>query len=261
MVFELMISPHKAEREPWDLAVLAFLFVSLAIAINILIPGLDGNIVAFAMIPAIPLIWALLIRDEKNEEEFYRHKRSFFDYHWNLIEIFSFFFIGAVLAFTVWYAILPIPASQTIFSAQLNEIQNIKNATTGMAFKPEFFQFLFQHNLQVLALMFIFSVMYAIGSIYLLLWNASIIGVFVGSKIHTEGVIGVVNGLLGLIPHGSLELGGYFIASIAGGILSVAITHKCWKHSEFKYIMRDIAILTVISVMLVGVGALVESSY
>ncbi len=262
MVFELLVSPHKAEREPWDLFLLAFLFVSLGVALRVFLPSLDGSAVVFAMVPAIPLIWSLLVREEKEDEEFHRKNRGFFDYHANLIEIFGFFFLGAATAYLAWYVFLPTEVAKTVFESQIREIALVQQAVaTGSAFKMGSFQFLFAHNLQVLGLMFLFSVLYGIGSIYLLLWNASVIGVFVGSRVHAEGLLGIITAILGLVPHGSLEIAAYFVASISGGILSVAISRHRWNHPEFKLVMRDVAMLAAISVVLVVAGALLESSY
>ncbi len=262
MVFELLVSPHKARREPWDLFLLSFLFVSLGVGFRLVFPGLDGSAVVFAMVPAIPLIWTLLMREEKADEEFFRHNKSFFHYHGTLIEIFGFFFLGAVVAYSVWYAALPTDVSKEVFSSQIKEIGLVQQAvSTGMAFKQGMFEFLFSHNLQVLALMFAFSFLYGIGSVYLLLWNASVIGVFIGSKVHAEGALGVLNAFFGLLPHGSLEILAYFIASIAGGILSVAISRRRWAHPEFKLVMLDVATLAVVAVVILAIGALVEAAY
>ncbi|MFA6048748.1 MAG: stage II sporulation protein M [Candidatus Micrarchaeia archaeon] len=264
MVLELLVSPHKAKREPWDLAILAFVFVSVGVGLRVMLPSMDGSPVVFAMVPAIPLLWTLLVREEREDEEFHRHNRGFFDYHADLIEIFGFFFIGASIAYTAWYVLLPPETAAAVFESQLDEIklvQGAMSAATAAAFKPETFQLLFYHNLQVLALMFVFSLVYGIGSIYLLLWNASVIGVFVGTYVHSGGLAGVINAILGLIPHGSLEIIAYFIASISGGILSVAIARHRWQHPEFKYVMLDVLLLAAVSVILLVLGALLESSY
>ncbi len=262
MVFDLLLSPHKAQREPWDLFLLAFLFVSVGVALRVFLPSLDGGAVVFAMVPAIPLIWSLLVREEKEDEEFHRKNRGFLDYHASLIEIFGFFFLGAVAAYIAWYVLLPQDLAKMVFESQIKEIALVQQAVaTGNAFKAGVFEFLFTHNLYVLALMFLFSVLYGTGSIYLLLWNASVIGVYVGSKVHTEGLLGIITAILGILPHGSLEIAAYFVASISGGILSVAISRRGRNHHDFLLVMRDVALLAIIAVVLVAAGALLESSY
>ena len=262
MVLELLVSPHEAHREPQDLFLLSFLFVSLGVVLRVILPTMDGSAVVFAMVPAIPLIWTLLVREEKEDEEFHRQNRGFFDYHGDLIEIFAFFFLGASVAYAAWYVALPAETAKDVFASQLAEIRLVQGAVaTGAAFKPDSFQFLFGHNLQVLALMFLFSLVYGIGSIYLLLWNASVIGVFVGSHVYQSGLIGVWQAAMGLIPHGSLEVIAYFIASISGGILSVAISRRRWRYREFKYVMIDVFVLAGLSLAILAAAAFVESSY
>ena len=270
MVLDVLLPPRRALREPWLIAVVSALFVSFGIAVQLLIPSLHGSAVIFAMVPAIPLVWTLLMHEERCEENAcYRFssplagERKFFEYHERLILVFAWFFLGAIVAYTAWFAALPTQSGNAVFSDQLSEVKAIQGlaAGTGRVFNEGRFFTLLAHNLQVLALMFAFCVVYGVGSIYLLLWNASIIGVVIGAKIKLEGFGGFATGFLGLFPHGVFEVAAYFVASIAGGVLSMALARfKCNKR-EMPMLVMDIVVLSVISLILLVIGSAIESSY
>ncbi|MFH0973978.1 MAG: stage II sporulation protein M, partial [Candidatus Micrarchaeota archaeon] len=295
MVLDVLIPPRRALRQPWLIAVASAVFVTGGVALQLLIPSLHASAVIFAMVPAIPLIWTLLMHEERLEENAcYRFasplagERKFFEYHSRLILVFAWFFFGAIVAYCAWYAVLPAPAVQSVFGDQLNEVKaiegfaanaanaagNAANAAanagasaagvTGRVFSEGKFLTLLTHNLQVLGLMFLFCLVYGVGSVYLLLWNASIIGVVIGARVKAEGVLGFATGFLGLFPHGIFEVAAYFVASIAGGILSMAVTRfarsKCPRR-EAPALALDVVILAVVSVALIAIGAAIESSY
>lgn len=259
-LLELLVSPKQAKRSPWLLGAMAFVFVSTGIVVNILVPVIEGAEIVFAMVPAIPLIWALVVREEREEEE--RLKllpKNSLAYHLPLIEVFAFFFLGATIAYAFWFAILPPEQAQSIFGSQLQEIKNI-GLTVGKVVDVDFALRLFQHNLVVLAFMLAFSLIYGIGSVYLLLWNASIIGVFNGSKLQSGGLAALAAGVIGIFPHGVFEVGAYFIASIAGGIISTALMHHHVQKPQFKLILADSAVLLLASVAMLGVAAVLEAT-
>ena len=263
-LLEYLVPFKKARREPWDFFFMALIFVAAAVAVTIFIPGLDGGAVIFAMVPAIPLFWSFLAWDEKQEVEEIKDahdiRKRFLHHHRPLIEAYAYFFLGAVIAYSFFAAVLPPETAAKVFGPQLAETSRIQ-ALTAQVFSPARFHLLFTHNMQVLGLMFLFCLLYGIGSIYLLLWNASVIGVFVGSKVAASGALGVVNGLLGLVPHGSFEILAYLLASIAGGIFSVCLMRKHWQKPEFKYVAFDVVFLTMLAVALLFVGAAIEASY
>ncbi len=84
------------------------------------------------------------------------------------------------------------------------------------------------------------------------------------AKARYLGKAGALTGLLkalGYIPHGLPEVMAYFIGSIAGGIISVAITKKKYKTHEFEQIAKDVLYLLVLSYVVLFVGALVEAYF
>ncbi|MEM4255028.1 MAG: stage II sporulation protein M [Candidatus Norongarragalinales archaeon] len=291
MVLEYIVSPSEAKRKPWELAVVSFLFVSFGVLTQMLIPSLQGSVIIFALIPLIPLFFFILLRDEAEEEHFDTMKEEIDEWkkvlkelkdeqlshlsrfallqrfkriinvHKTMIELFGFVFLGAILAYTFWFSILPQQQSYDLFYSQLQEIRTLRAVITAQVFSAEKFEFLLTHNVQVLALMFLFSLLYGIGALYLLLWNASIIGVILGEKLVQQGMLGVLVGFLSLIPHGIFEITSYLVAALAGGVLSIAILRSSNKKPFFKYLIEDVAFLTILSLALLAIGAVVEAYY
>ena len=260
-MIETLVSPSLARRQPWQLFFLAVLFVSLAVIISLSVPSIAGGVVMLAMVPSIPLIWTLLVREE-TQETVETLRRDSWRYHLPLLKVFVFFFLGAAVAYAAWFAVLPVSDAQTIFGAQLDEIQLIRGVAygvpTGRIIQSDVAFNLFSHNLLVLGFMFAFTLIYGIGAVYLLLWNASIIGVFVGARLAEAPELGVYS-LLGILPHGSLEIGAYLLATIAGGMLSMALMRRTFESPEFRIIVLDVVLLSFVSMAILGLAALLES--
>jgi uncharacterized membrane protein SpoIIM required for sporulation len=273
MVLDVLFPPRRVLREPWLIALAAALFVFAGATLELLMPSLHASALVFAMVPAIPLVWALLMHEERAEENAcYRYasplagERKFLECHERLILVFAWFFLGSLVAYCALYSFLPDSANNAVFKDQLNEVKLIQGyaSQTARVFSEAKFWTLFSHNLTVLALMFVFCLVYGVGSIYLLLWNASIIGVVIGTKVRAEGAFGFLTGFLGLFPHGIFEVAAYFIASIAGGVISMAVSRvargKCPKR-EVPLLAMDTIVLAVVALALLAVGSAIESSY
>jgi uncharacterized membrane protein SpoIIM required for sporulation len=268
-MLDYLLSPHQARREPADMFFVAAVLVSFAVLVELFLPSLRGSILIFAMVPAIPMLRTLLIEEELGDEK--ERPNSLFDAfaaegtilarHGRLITILSWFFLGATFAYAAWYAFLPPEVSASLYVDQVREVEAIQNVASGMFTQTESAAFLFTHNMQVLFLMFAFSLIHGIGSIYLLLWNASIIGVVIGEQVRGAGVLSGLTGFLGILPHGALELGAYFVASLSGGILSAGIMRGHWKRPGFKQVLIDSATLALIAVLLTLAAATIEGAY
>lgn len=294
-MIEALISPKRARREPWDLMFIAFLFVSFGVIVELVFERtLKGGMIIFTLIPSIPLLWHLIVWEERHEECEYskyckescssckgkhhsikRKHVPFFLYHKRLLEVFAFFFLGCVMGYTFWYCVLPAEKTAELYSEQIYHVSMIYEkiqSTTGRVtaftgllvsrvFSPGRFELLILNNLQVLAAIFLFSLLYGIGAVYILLWNASIIGLVVGSSFVKGGLVNGFLTFLGLLPHGIFEISAWFLTAIAGGILSVAIMRLNFDREEFKHILLDVVILSFIAFILLTIGAVIESSY
>jgi len=119
--------------------------------------------------------------------------------------------------------------------------------------------FIFNNNYFVLVLAILFSFLYGAGAIFLIGWNASVIGTVVGAEIVFDQLGSGIARLVGILPHGLFEIGGYFIGAIAGGIISIALTTKKYSEHGFEVILKDTIILVMIAFALLVIGSIIEA--
>ncbi len=287
-MIESLIKPETAEKKPTDTFIAAFLFTILACILTMQIQevgrGSGFLVVSFISIASAPFLVRLFKIEEK------KTRGNLFQRHSALIKIFVFFFIGIIFASSLFFVLTQ---NNRIFSDQLNDLCSkgvvkdpvcIETQMTGQsvgsfsmtakAINGLSFQTILLNNLKVLGLAFLFSFILGAGAIFLISWNATIIGVLIGKIAQdplTFGSISIGNNiflnylialpytLLRLLPHGMFEFGAYFFGAIAGGILSVAIIKKQEEGMQaFLFAFKDSLEYLVISVVLITIGAAIE---
>lgn len=280
MVLEHLISTKRLERTPALTFILSFIFVSVAVLITYYFypKGSSMFIIELVVMPAIPFFLRFIVHEEKEHEIEAHHKHNLWRIYKPVIELYGIFFIGIALSFAFWAAALPQDVSAKMFADQRAELGLLTGAGSSQFTYNKFAEFgmIFSHNLGVLSLMLIFSFLYSIGAIFLLVWNASLLGIFLESFIRellpffanlgagafpAAFSLGCVKGLLMILPHGIFEIPAFFIASLAGGILSVALEHRMYRKRELVDMMADVGKLVILSVVLLAVAAFVESIY
>ncbi|MBI1973785.1 stage II sporulation protein M [Candidatus Micrarchaeota archaeon] len=284
-MIESILSPSSVERKPWEAFIAGFVFTIasafIALQIGTASPsqsGLGFLTVAFINIAAAPFFLNLFRIEERKREG------NLFQRHAPIIEVFGYFFIAVILASSIVFVVLPADTRFALYADQIHDLQSkqiissaqVTGQATGFAALPglDFFS-IFSNNMKVLALAFIFSFIFGTGAIFLISWNATILGVLVGKIAENPGAFGsvvVVPGnivanylialpltLLRLIPHGLFEFGGYFFAAVAGGILSVAIIQERFMRERARVLKDSLAYLAI-GAALILVGAVVEVS-
>lgn len=270
------------------IAGMIFTLIGALFAINVVPPtpeaqGLGFLVVAFISIPAAPF-FVQIFKIEEEEEIVEKHKSIIFR-HIDVIEIFAFFFLAVVVASSLFYIIAPPEISQPVFNDQVNDLVSKRvisgnligsSASTGTSHVPDFWT-LFNNNIVVLVLSFTFSLVLGAGAVFLISWNASIIGVLIGKiaenpeafgslstgNIFTNYLIALPVTLLRLLPHGIFEIGAYFIGAVAGGVLSAGIIHESIRHrkTEFHHlrmVLTDSLFYLGVSVIFLFIGAVIE---
>ena len=121
---------------------------------------------------------------------------------------------------------------------------------------------IFLNNIRVLFFVLLFAFFYGVGAIFILAWNASVIGVAVGnfvrSHIHLSYFSALPLGLLRYSIHGIPEILAYFMAGLAGGIISVAVTQHQYGSAGFRKVLFDSLDLAVGSIVVLFIAALME---
>jgi uncharacterized membrane protein SpoIIM required for sporulation len=201
-------------------------------------------------------------------------RRKLLREHGKAIKFLMFLFLGITLSSVLWYTVLPREVVNTLFDKQTKTISEINNNVSGNATTQvgRFFKIFF-NNLKVLSFAILFALVYGTGAIFILTWNATIIGTALGNFIRQNlasyaGTFGAVNiasyfqvvslGILRYMIHGIPEIMAYFYGGLAGGIISVAVIRHHYTSKKFLTIVEDSADLVMLSIFLLVVGALLE---
>jgi uncharacterized membrane protein SpoIIM required for sporulation len=265
-MFESILSYRDVERKPWLMflwaVVLASVAILIAAQISYRVPvagewlNLSGLFsVLFVIIPSAYYLTQWIKREELLEEgEIKRHHRhTFWARHGEYIMITMFFFVGLTIAFSVWAFALP----GDFFQVQTSKIGQIQGQVTGELTHADFGSFtrILSNNLQVMVFAFLFSLFFGAGAVFIIAWNASILGVYISQL--SRHVLEIPWWGLFFLPHGIPEIGGYLVAGLAGGIVSAAILRKNDK-GVLKVIAIDAIKLFAIAFALILAGAAIE---
>ncbi len=260
MVLESMMNPKNAEDKPWHVffIAVAYSLISMYFA-NQIFPS-QASILTISLITIVfvPFFQKLFEIEEEAEDEAARGKSGdLFARHEKIIYVFSAFFMGVVVAVAFSSLFMP----ESTFSLQDETLRGF----SGMASGSGAFSTFFINNSQVMILTFILSMMFGAGAVFILAWNASVIGVYAGNFMQVAGngalLYGVPLSLSSIALHGIPEILAYFVAGLAGGILSVGVIRERFLSKEFKKIFKDSVALLMAAEFLVVVGAWLEAAF
>ncbi len=269
MVLESIINVKTAEKKPSVMFAAGFVYVIVAAAIAYYIFPNDPSIplVFLTTFSAIPIMVSVLKREEKEVEEEAKIRRyPLIGKHKDVFLMFTALFFGMTSAYTLLYVFVPAQIATKLFSAQINTIRGV----SGFFTEDVILQQILVNNFKVLLFCLIFSFLFGAGAIFIISWNASILGVAIGHTIK-EGLAAlgpswrtyfyVIPYSLGkYLTHGIFEISAYFLAGIAGGIISAAVVRYDFNSKEFREVIFDSLNLIILASLLLVIGALVEVS-
>ena len=255
MVVENIIKPEWVEQKPIYALLLGACLTTIGIWIGAIIFTEDASIagVLFTTISAVPFFKKILDLEELARIGITETKAIVKRNMWIII-IYGMFFVGMSFAYTLHYMILPDMMKNLIFSKQLAVFGGGSAGMLGQfsGSNMSMFMPILLNNLKVVFVCMVLSLLYGSGSILLLAWNASVLGVFVGS-------FGKLTSFLAFIPHTGMEFVAFFFAAISGALISLLVLHEKERLKETaERIMFDAMGMFMIAVVLIIIGALVE---
>lgn len=271
MVLESLLNPFVVKKKPWEMFFAGFLYslVGLFLSYFVFKDSAGLLMVFLVVIAAIPLIFNII----KNEEELdlkLTKEISLLKEHTKVLIFFIFLFLGITAAFVLAYVVLPGDMTSNIFSVQHQAIGKVNSNIQGNMTKLTLFTKIFFNNLKVLFFCIVFSFLYGTGAVFILAWNASVVAAAIGNLFKSElanlaSTVGFVSlssyfsvasfSFFRYMTHGFFEIAAYFVAGLAGGIVSIAII----KHDlENDKVLIDALDLVLLSLGILLVGALVE---
>ncbi|MBI2564835.1 stage II sporulation protein M [Candidatus Woesearchaeota archaeon] len=274
MVLESLLNPFQAEKHPVNVILLGILYGFIAVFISLWVfQEQAGMVMVFlAVLAATPLFYHTMIYEEKKDltiKSEYRILRE----HGKAILFFIFLFIGMTAAFTTSYLILPEASAKTLFKPQIDTINGINSrVATGNITQTDLFLQIFLNNIKVVVFSLFFSLLFGAGAIFIIVWNSSVIAAAFGSFINTYIIYFMNSGshtvlaytqavtlsLFRYFIHGIPEILAYFVAGLAGGILSAAVIRKDFQIKKMEHIMLDFTNLVLISLIIVFIAGIIE---
>ncbi len=275
MVLESLINPLTAEKKPWITFLLGSIYTSIAIVLSLYVFESYASLVMvfLTVMASIPLIYSTINMEEEKDLTL-NDEKSILKEHAKALGVFMLLFLGATLTFALWYVFLPPEIGTKLFSVQIETINAINNNVTGN-FTAQFaiFTKIFLNNLKVLIFCILFAFVYGVGAMFILVWNASVIGAAMGNMIrgilaNYTFAIGFMKiggyfhaysiGLLRYLLHGIPEIGAYFVGGLAGGIISIAVIRHDIGTKNFEKIIFDSSDLIIISILILLIAGLLE---
>jgi uncharacterized membrane protein SpoIIM required for sporulation len=193
--------------------------------------------------------------------------------HGRALLFFIFLFLGFLAAFLFWYIFLPSNITQSLFISQQQTISSINQQLTGRAVSSGIFFMILSNNIKVLFFCILFSFFFGTGAIFILTWNASVIATAMGNFFRNQlsnlaGAVGFTStahyfqagslSLLRYLIHGIPEITSYFIAGLAGGIISAAVIRHDFRSKNFQNVILDTSALLLLSLLVLIIAAFIE---
>jgi len=277
-MLEMILSPRRAERNPWEMFFVGLFYASLSVLLvnwifssDVVLSKYSGIlVVTFSVIFSLPFMF-YLIKNEEEKDMAYEGMFRILKEHSRALIALLWLFLGFIVAFSFWHIVLP---SNHSFQAQIEtyclinrpanfeecvneyEVKSRAKTTAFLTAKERIFT-IFANNVYVLIFTLIFSLIFGAGAIFILAWNASVIAAAIG--IFTKSNLSQLPlGIARYMIHGLPEIAAYFIAALAGGIVSVAVIKHDTRSEKFWSILQDSLNLIIVAIVILFIAALVE---
>lgn len=279
-MIESIINPKKTDVGSWRMLIIGMVYASFSVLLVkflfqkdfVLYEYAGMIVVTFSVLFSLPFMY-YLIKNEEDEDEKVEGFFSVWRIHKDAIFAFMWLFLGFVVAFSFWYITLQ---DDHIFNAQIqtycmiNSPGNIddcvsrysfntidSDSITGNSIKSARLLAIISNNVGVMFFTLLFSLVFGAGAIFILAWNASVIGAAISifTKYQVEGIpLGVARYMI----HGIPEIAAYFATALAGGIFGVGLLRHGIKHKMFWKIVENSVMLLLIALLLLLFAAIIE---
>ncbi|MBS3175690.1 stage II sporulation protein M [Candidatus Woesearchaeota archaeon] len=266
MVLEQILDSARVKRHIVFIFSLAFLFVFVGYLVSTLFFGSE---VSVAMLFTLTLLLSPSMAHLVSNEEYIERKEGihhFFRNHKAIFKVYFFIFLGVFAGF---FVLGMYGNYYSTFDYQIQFLQSQQGLTTELVddylqhgYTPNFENFigLFGENIKVMLITFVLAIFYGAGSVFLVTLNASVFAAFLVfvinyfSKISSYALQTIGVFLIHLIP----EITGFFLASLAGSLLSRAILVEKFGSRGYSNILKDCALLLCVAAFFTLLGSFLE---
>ncbi|MGV8152523.1 MAG: stage II sporulation protein M [Candidatus Nanoarchaeia archaeon] len=257
-MLNILFNAKKAERHPLEMMVIGFFYTSISILLSLwIIPDYASLVmVFFTVISCLYVTQKAIIVEEKAEKKSNSEKISF-NYHAKALQFLLFLFLGFIFAFIFWTIVLPYHTVSILFDMQSSAITQVRTLT-GDSISTHTIGVILANNSKVLVISFFLGLFYGAGAIFILVWNASVMGFLIGDLArNTFGIALLPAIIFKYFLHGLPEMLAYFGAALAGGILFISIIRGDIVQKP-RRIISGVSMLLILSFLLLFLAALIE---
>lgn len=275
MVLESLLNPFQLKKRPWEIFIVGMVYTAVAFFLSYFVfrDGAGLLMVFLIVLATVPTLYTTI----KHEEEIdlaYDKEIFMLKEHTKVIIFLLCLFLGITFSMVLSYVFLPSGVVDSVFMLQQNAIANVIRTVnddtilTGDITKISLFGNIFINNIKVLFFCLVFSFLYGTGAMFILTWNASVIATAMGTFVKNE--LSSAAHLVGFpflsvyfsattfsffryMTHGAIEIAAYFIAGLAGGIISIALI----KHN----LKEDKVLVDALDLILISLGFLVAAAF
>jgi len=253
MVVERLIKPEWVAKNVLYALLLGICFSTIGIWVGVLVFAHDASIVSimFTVIAALPFLHRILSLGESVKENV-SSLRKMVIRNKQILQIYFLFFMGVAISYLLWYLAMPDWSRNILFIRQVEVFTQPAAGLVGQfSGTQNLFGSILANNVRVLLFCLILSFVFGSGALTVLTWNASVFGVFLA-------FLGKTSVMVKYIPHASLEFLAFFLAAVAGAIVSVGLEKEAYGTPRFDKVILDTTILFAASFILVIFAAVVE---
>jgi len=256
MIYRIL-NPENIKKKPVNALIISALFVLFGFLTAFFIFSSEFSIamIAFSSLLILPFVVKVL-----ETEKFTGHEKTagflnIFKRHDKTILFFIFIFFGMAVEYMLLFGFVHPSISNVAFEHQIGLIFR---SPSGYFATYELFWEIVSNNLRLVFICAALSILYGVGAVFILNYNATIVGMIYGSGIRRlvwGMAYPVFPNPMWYLPHIILEILAYLFASIAGGIIfrSIVVGEK-----SYNVFSRDAAIMLLLAVILVFVAGYVE---
>jgi len=259
-MLKLLLNFHRAKQHPVEVVFMAIFYSSLSILLGSWIfEGSQSLAIVFLTVFSCLYVVQAALRFEERKEKNYNSEGWVMRNHKGVVILITALFIGFMISFTLWAYLLPPESSGEVFKLQKSSVERIQ-ALTGNAVFPEALSVILANNIRIIFISLVFAFFYGAGAVYILAWNASVMGFVMGSIARdAASVFAIPLVLFKYSLHGIPEMIAYIVAAVAGGILYFSfIRGDLLRKDRVKRTLIDVGLLVLASIALLIIAAFVE---
>ena len=123
MTLESIVNPYTAVKKPLHMFFVGLLYASVGIFLSIWIFKSNASMVMvfLAVMASLPLVHSTIKMEEEADVKL-KDEASMLKEHWKVLKFLMALFLGFVLAYAIWFVVLPGNLVQSLFSVQIERV-------------------------------------------------------------------------------------------------------------------------------------------